>query len=96
MSSDGVMMTVKELITLLAPMDPDALIVLQKDGWGNGYSPLADEGAYDSRVYIADSTWSGEVRYRELTPELEEQGFGEDDCADPGEGVACVVLFPIN
>jgi hypothetical protein len=89
-------MTVRDLIAILSPMNPDALVVLQKDAEGNGYSPLRDDGAYDDSVYIADSTWSGEVKYAELTDELEEAGYSEEDCAEPGEGVPCVVLVPIN
>ena len=87
-------MTVSELIAELSTMPPDSIVVLQKDGEGNGYSPLS--GADDSSVYIAESTWAGEVRHVELTDELESQGYSEEDCAEYGEGVPCVVLFPIN
>jgi len=86
-------MTVKELIAELSAMNPDAVVVLQKDSEGNGYSPLS--GADDALVYIAESTWAGEVRYVELTEELESQGYSEEDCAEEGEGVPCVILFPI-
>jgi hypothetical protein len=90
-------MTVRELIALLAGMDPDRVVILQKDAEGNGYSPLrARGGVCDDSVYIAESTWRGEVKYATLTPELEASGYGEEDCAEAGEGVPCVVLVPIN
>ena len=52
-------MTVTELSALLATLPGDALVVLAKDGEGNGYSPLADHeiGAYDP-----ETTWCGEFR----------------------------------
>lgn len=75
-------MTVAELIEELKALDPAALVVLQKDAEGNGYSPLA--GA-DPAVYEAESTWSG-------------QAYSEEDVADGyGEGCPpCVVLHPVN
>jgi hypothetical protein len=89
-------MTVRELSTILASMDPDRVVILQKDGEGNGYSPLAAKGVHDDSVYIAETTWRGEVKYAQLTAELEASGYGEEDCAEPGEGVPCVVLVPIS
>jgi hypothetical protein len=58
-------MTVKELLEKLKHADPDALVVLQKDAEGNGYSPL--EGA-DEAHYKAETSWAGEVY---VTPEGE-------------------------
>jgi hypothetical protein len=89
-------MTVRELIAILSDMDPDRVVIMQKDADGNGYSPLRDEGVHDDSVYIAETTWHGEVKYAELTPELESCGYSEEDCAEPGDGVPCVVLVPIN
>lgn len=84
-------MKVKELKELLKDVDDNRIVILQKDGEGNGYSPLA--GLDDESVYEADSTWSGEVRYEKLTPELKKQGYSEEDC---GNGEPALVLFPIN
>jgi hypothetical protein len=36
----------------------------------------------------------GEVKYFALTPELEAEGFSDEDVAAPGEGVPAVVLWP--
>lgn len=50
-------MTVKQLIAKLSLLPPGAPVIMQKDGEGNGYSPLSSLGA---GVYRPDSTWSGE------------------------------------
>lgn len=86
-------MKVHELIDLLADLDSDDLVVLAKDAEGNGFSPFEGIGL---SVYVADSTWSGEITLRELTPELRDQGFTEDDLDQSGKGVKAVVLWPVN
>ena len=63
---------------------------MAKDSEGNSYSPLS---SYWSGVYRPDTTYSGEVGYGELTPELEEAGYGEDDII---EGEKAVILCPTN
>lgn len=52
-------MKVKDLMKILAACDPKSEVILQKDGEGNGYSPLA--GADPDAIYVSDSTWSGDV-----------------------------------
>jgi len=84
-------MNVKQLITLLKTCDQNALVILAKDEEGNGFSPLA--GVDDTANYVSDSTYAGEIGLRELTPELIEQGYGEDDVVG---GVKAVVLWPTN
>lgn len=74
------MITVADLIAQLQTQTPTDIVVLQKDGEGNGYSPLA--GA-DAALYNADSTWSGEV-------------YRPNDEDGPKDGVRCVVLYPVN
>jgi hypothetical protein len=49
-------MTVDELIHALNDLDPDALVVIQKDGEGNEYSPA--DGVGES-LYVAETPWSG-------------------------------------
>lgn len=87
-------MTAKELMDILATVRPDTLIILSKDGEGNGYSPLADMSRQEGTVYVAESTWSGEIH---VPP-------GED--ADPedietyedavAQGVHAICLWPVN
>ena len=84
-------MTVKELIEKLQAEDPDRLVVMQKDGSGNGYSPLSDwwPGAYE-----ATTTRYGEAGEEALTPELEAKGYGEEDVLE--NGVPALFLCPVN
>ncbi len=84
-------MKVKELIKLLESVDPDRLVILQKDGEGNGFSPLCD--VYTG-AYTLETSYSGEVYLEELTDELREQGFGEEDVCIDGE--KAVVMCPTN
>ena len=84
-------MTVKELVELLKDEDPNRIIILQKDSEGSGFSPCA---GIDTGVYVPNSTWSGEVYLEELTPELEEKGFGEEDVAE--DGIKALILWPTN
>jgi hypothetical protein len=86
-------MKVRELIAELMALDQESEVILQKDGEGNGYSPLA--GTDGSAIYIAESTWSGTVYDSSWT--------ADDACLDEDEwqkmkdeNPRCVVLFPVN
>lgn len=83
-------MNVQELIEQLQTLDPERIVILQKDAEGNGYSPLSCfwEGAYE-----AYSTWSGEAGLDKLTDELIAEGYSEDDLC---RGEPAVVLVPVN
>lgn len=83
-------MKVKDLIELLKKEDPSAEVIMASDSGGNGYSPLSDLW---TGTYAAETTWSGEVGYSELTEELEDAGYTEDDLI---EGVPAVILCPTN
>ena len=83
-------MTVGQLIGLLRNEDLNRIVILQKDGEGNGYSPLS---RYETASYLAESTYSGEVHPENLTPEHIEQGFTEEDIKG---GIPALVLVPIN
>jgi len=84
-------MKVKELKKLLETVDDNRLVIMAKDGEGNGYSPLAEID--DCSTYKADSTWSGEIGIEKLTPELKKQGYSKLDMCG---GVKALVLWPIN
>lgn len=77
----GMRMKVKELVEQLLEMDQEALIVLQKDSEGNGFSPLSD--CYDA-VYLPDSTYSGTVPHPDDV-DPDETGY-----------INAIILFPIN
>jgi len=85
-------MKVKELIKMLESENQEAIVIMSSDGEGNSFSPLADFGNTDT--YKADSTYSGEMGFSKLTPELEKEGYGEEDILE--DGVPAIVFYPIN
>lgn len=80
-------MTVKELIDRLSEQEPTRIVVLSADGEGNSYSPIADD--FGAGLYVANSTWSGEIMGEDL------EGYDEDD-EPPGNGTPALVLYPTN
>ena len=89
-------MKVKELKRLLEGVDDKLLVVVQRYADEPRYSLLAGVET-SSLVYLPwrpEGPEEDEVRYKELTPELEKQGFGEEVLAGLGEGEGCVVLWP--
>lgn len=87
-------LTLGELRNRLAALDDlpdDTLVVLAKDGEGNGYSPLE---ALEEGRYLPENTWSGE-HYM-----TEEQRLAQSDPDDydpaPEEAVQAVFLWPVN
>lgn len=74
------MITVKELISELSDLDGDTVVILQKDGEGNGYSPLS---GLQVGKYQAENTWAGEF-------------VGDDEVDEDTDGIEAVVLYPVN
>jgi hypothetical protein len=79
-------MTVRELKERLKGIDDDRLVVLSRDGEGNGYSPLAD---VDDNAKYADR----DIGLERLTAELIESGFSDEDVM--GGGQRAVVFWPV-
>lgn len=82
------MLTVKKLIDQLSGLDPDAVVIMQRDPEGNGYAPCSGaegNGAWDNK--------EREYGYAKITPELEKQGFAEEDVIS---GVPAVVIWPAH
>lgn len=52
-------MTIEELRQALIGLPADWIVVMSKDGEGNGFSPLAEID--HQQMYTPDSTWSGDV-----------------------------------
>ena len=78
-------MTAKELIVVLQALGPDTLIVLSKDGEGNGFSPLAD---VQVEHYRAESPACGEIV--QVDPEdPDSQTIEESD-------VVAAIFWPVN
>lgn len=85
-------MTASELIAELQKLPPEAEVILQKDGEGNSYSPLA---AVDGNaVYDPSSTWSGEVYSAEWS--ADDACMTESEWAEMLSLPRCVVLAPTN
>lgn len=80
-------------LMVLNKIDIDTRIILQKDGEGNGFSPLAEIDG--DCLYIPTSTWSGRVydttwsSYDADMPESEWENFKK-------ENEKVVVLCPTN
>jgi hypothetical protein len=80
-------MLIRELMELLADQDPDTVVVLSKDSEGNGFNKLEDY----STGYNFDHE-DREIGIRDLTDELAEQGYTDEDVME--DGVPCIVLWP--
>lgn len=76
-------MTIAELIEMLKELDQNALVIMSKDGEGNGYSPMVDE--FSTGTYEPETTWSGDF-YSDA-----EDGEEQDEA-----GQRCIVLWPTN
>lgn len=83
-------LTVGELIEKLQHFAQDRMVIMSKDLEGNGFSPLY---AMYHGSYEAETTYSGNAGLEELTDELVEQGYTEEDVVD---GISSVILYPIN
>ena len=86
-------MKVKELIEELNKIDLDLDIIIQKDGEGNGCSPL--DGVDDNAIYEASDSYSGDVydvQWSADEADMEEEEWLEFKEETP----RVVVLFPVN
>jgi hypothetical protein len=83
--------TLRAEIAKLDHLPGETLIVMSKDGEGNGYSPLAD---LDEAMYAAETTWYGE---RYLSDEQRAAERDPDDYSQaPDDAVPAVFLWPTN
>lgn len=84
-------MIVKELKEILNNADDNDLVVLSHDEDGYSYSPL-----YKTELcsYDVNNSCENEIGIRELTPELIEEGYTEDDLIK--DGVNAIVLYPVR
>jgi hypothetical protein len=86
-------MTLAELRAQLAALDlpDDTIVVLAKDGEGNGFSPAVE---VEHAMYLAESTWSGD---RYLTEEQRQAETDPDNWSEaPDDAVPAVFLWPTN
>lgn len=85
-------MRVDELIELLKECPQDAELIIQKDSEGNGYSPLC--GLDEECIYVADSSYSGEIYSTILT--ADEADLEQEEWDELLRGKRSIVLYPIN
>ncbi len=81
------MLTVKELIAQLTELDPDAVVIMQRDPEGNGYAPCSGaegNGAWDTR--------EREFGYASITESMMQSGFTDEDIV---RGIPAVVIWPV-
>lgn len=88
------MMNVKSLIEELSKLDPQAEVILQKDGEGNGYSPLSEVDP--DCIYVPESTWAGEVYSTTWTYEEASYDSDKEWKKFKKDNRKCVVLAPVN
>jgi len=84
-------MKVSRLKELLAQCNDNDDIIMSSDSEGNSFHPLSEEGV-SIGVYAWDGEYYAEIGLRELTPELEKEGYSEDDVIE--DGIPCIVLWP--
>ncbi len=85
-------MTVKELKNLIKGLPDEMNVVLQKDSEGNGYSPLS--GGDSNAVYIADSTWSGDVY--DMKWSADDACMDDEEWAEIKSKPRSLILYPVN
>lgn len=76
-------MNVNELMKVLENLDPDTLVILSSDPEGNEYSEL-------EHIELNMRFDGDEIGIAQLTPDLFDQGFSEDDVI---EGQPAIVLY---
>jgi hypothetical protein len=84
----------KEMLNELPEEMNGCEVILQKDGEGNGYSPLA--GVDSESVYVPDSIWGGEAYHKESTADdnLMEKDYWEELKNNPEN--RAIILWPVD
>ena len=86
-------MNVKELKEIIANLPDDMEVILQKDGEGNGYSPLS--GGDSNAIYIPETTWYGDVY--EFTWSSDDAGLDDEEWEDIKKNTPkALILYPVN
>ena len=85
-------MTIKDLKDAIKEFPDDMEVIMQKDGEGNGYSPL--DSLDDSCIYVADSTWSGSVF--DVNWSADDVGMSEREWREMKKKPRALLLYPVN
>lgn len=83
-------MTASEMIQLLSLLPPDTEVLVASDGEGNSYHYAEDLSI--ENVFVADQYGWIELGYAELTDDLRQRGYTEEDLLP--DGAPCVVIWP--
>jgi hypothetical protein len=73
-------MKVKELLEKLQSINPEYEVVLARDEEGNGFSVFSGDIGY--HAIVEKGPHIENIYLIELTPELEEEGYDEEDVGD--------------
>lgn len=86
-------MTLAELRAQLDALNlpDDTLVVLAKDGEGNGFSPAVEA---EHAMYLAESGWSGERYLTDADRQAQDDADEYDEA--PDDAVPAVFLWPTN
>ena len=82
--------TVADLIKSLQEYPQDAVVIHSRDSEGNGFSPVAEVSL--GRTSLEDGESEIQFGLDELTPELEAEGYTEEDV---GDGPIAVCVWPV-
>lgn len=86
-------MNIKELKEAIKELPDDMEVILEKDSEGNGFSPLAEIDT--DIIYLANSSYSGEVRDTRWS--TEDSGYeSEEEWEEMKRKPRCCLLSPIN
>lgn len=83
-------MIVSELMEQLSSLDPDRLVLISSDEEGNGFNEFHDV----SYATVVKDGYQYEIVETELTPELEEAGYSEEDIYEGEDIVDAIILWP--
>lgn len=81
-------MKVKELKKLLKECDDNDDVLVASDSEGNNFFLVSSV----ETNYSWDGEYDAEIGLRELTPEFEDAGYGEEDVME--DGTPCIILWP--
>lgn len=93
--------TVKEMKQVLNNLDSsfdDHIVILSKDSEGNQYKVIDKDNFIDTNhKFIPDCNgWSGDIVIKELTDELIEEGYTEEDLSNDESSIDCIVIYPMD
>jgi hypothetical protein len=84
----------KDIINAFPDSMDECEIILQKDAEGNEYSPMSD--AVEVGIYVAESTWSGQVYNPNSSAEDNGMYDEEWEKLKDDKSKQCIVFWPIN